>query len=150
MENLENILNNLVASLLQTGFAEFSQEGLDIKASLNNGCLKINATQSSKEDKPVNELSYRFEEYIKSLDDTFFVEVVESFAPGELKEIQNKLDSTSIDLVREGIAQFMHNLKELANNKIENINKDIDALQKDIAELEEIKGSYEHVLQVQF
>lgn len=154
MIDIENILNELTSQLLKTGFAEFSKDGLNIKTSCNDGCLTIKANYESKPEedkqKSTDALTAEFENFVESLNDDFFIEVIESFAPGELKEIQKKIDSTDPSIKKEGINQFMHNLKTIAEDKVLSINEDIKECKNELKELENIKASYEHVLKTSF
>lgn len=150
MENIENVLNDLVAKLLTNGVASFSQDGLNIKTSYDNGCLSISASYESPVEDKTEKLVNEFESYVKSLNDEFFVEVAESFSNGDLKRIQDKVASKDINKVKEGIAEFMHNAKAIASQKVEMINKDIEDAKKELIELNEIRESYVHVLNKNF
>ncbi len=150
----DDILNKMIAKLLNKGVAEFDKDGLNIKASLDDGCLKIEAEFVSPEEdaveENVEEYVNTFEEYIKSLSDEFFLETVETFEKGELKQIQDKLDSNKLELVTKGINEFMARLKTVASNKIKEINADIELEEKKLSELIEIRDSYIHVLNKKF
>ena len=91
MENFDNVLNTLVAKLLAEGAAEFSQDGLNIKTTYDNGCLSISASFVSPKEDEAKKLVDNFENYINSLNDEFFLEVAESFENGLLKKVQNKI-----------------------------------------------------------
>ena len=139
----------MVAKLLSEGSAEFSQDGLNIKTSYDNGCFTMAASFESPvqdEDNSVKKLVTEFEEYVKSLNDEFFLEVAESFEDGRLREIQDKFESGNMNQVREGIDEFMSHAKFIANSKIESINSDIEKNRKEFEELNEIKDSYVHVI----
>ena len=57
---MDNLLNNLVKKLLVEGSAEFSKDGLNIKAFYDNGCLNIKTTfKSPKEDDKTADSSLR-------------------------------------------------------------------------------------------
>lgn len=150
----DDILNKMIAKLLNKGVAEFDKDGLNIKASFDDGCLKIEAEFVSPEEdaveENVEEYVNTFEEYIKSLSDEFFLETVETFEKGELKQIQDKLDSNKLELVTKGINEFMARLKTVASNKIKEINADIELEEKKLSELIEIRDSYIHVLNKKF
>ena len=150
MENFDNVLNTLVAKLLAEGTAEFSQDGLNIKTTYDNGCLKISASFVSPKEDEKKKLLTSFEDYINSLNDEFFLEVAESFKEGQLKEIQDLLDSNNINTVNKGINIFMDKLKEVAAAKVEEINKDIKKTEEELSELIEIRDSYVHVLNKKF
>lgn len=152
MMNMDKILNGLVAQLLTSGNAEFSEGGLKIKTSYDNGCLKLSASFEAPEDhsKEIKELTSNFKNYIQSLTDDFFVETAESFEEGELKEIQEMLDSENLDTVKSGIEEFMHRLRVIANSKINSLNSDIEAAEKELEELIEIRDSYIHVMNKKF
>lgn len=150
MKNMDEILNNLVAKLLAEGSAQFSQDGLNIKTSYDNGCFKLAASFESPVVDETSELVKSFEEYVKSLSDDFFVEVTESFKDGELKSIQDKLDSKKPNLVRLGIDHFMARLKATASSKISDLNADIATTERELTELIEIRDSYMHVLNKKF
>lgn len=98
----------------------------------------------------VEELRDSFESYIKSLSDDFFIEIAESFEDGELKEIQNKVDSNKLSIVREGISDFMKKLKAVAADKILSINQDIKDAEKELTDLIEIRDSYKHAMAKKF
>ena len=150
----DDILNKMIAKLLNKGVAEFDKDGLNIKASFDDGCLKIEAEFVSPEEDAVEENVTKyvntFEDYIKSLSDEFFLETVETFEKGELKQIQDKLDSNKLELVTKGINEFMARLKTVASNKIKEINADIKLEEKKLSELIEIRDSYIHVLNKKF
>ena len=150
MENFDNVLNTLVAKLLAEGAAEFSQDGLNIKTTYDNGCLSISASFVSPKEDEKKKLITSFEDYINSLNDEFFLEVAESFKDGQLKEIQNLIDSNDINTVIKGINTFMDKLKEVASAKVEKINKDIKKTEEELSELIEIRDSYVHVLNKKF
>lgn len=148
---MDNLLNNLVKKLLVEGSAEFSKDGLNIKAFYDNGCLNIKTTfKSPKEDNKTEKLLNSFEDYIKSLSDELFIELVESFEEGRLKELQDKLDTKQFDLVTEAISEFMANLKQIAHSKVKEINKDIKDIEEELTELIEIRDSYMHVINKEF
>lgn len=148
---MDNLLNNLVKKLLVEGSAEFSKDGLNIKAFYDNGCLNIKTTfKSPKEDNKTEKLLNSFEDYIKSLSDELFIELVESFKEGRLKELQDKLDTKQFDLVTEAISEFMANLKQIAHSKVKEIDKDIKDIEEELTELIEIRDSYIHVINKEF
>lgn len=148
---MDNLLNNLVKKLLVEGSAEFSKDGLNIKAFYDNGCLNIKTTfKSPKEDNKTEKLLNSFEDYIKSLSDELFIELVESFEEGRLKELQDKLDTKQFDLVTEAISEFMANLKQIAHSKVKKIDKDIKDIEEELTELIEIRDSYMHVINKEF
>lgn len=148
---MDNLLNNLVKKLLVEGSAEFSKDGLNIKAFYDNGCLNIKTTfKSPKEDNKTEKLLNSFEDYIKSLSDELFIELVESFEEGRLKELQDKLDTKQFDLVTEAISEFMANLKQIAHSKVKEIDKDIKDIEEELTELIEIRDSYMHVINKEF
>ncbi len=148
---MDNLLNNLVKKLLVEGSAEFSKDGLNIKAFYDNGCLNIKTTfKSPKEDDKTEKLLNSFEDYIKSLSDELFIELVESFEEGRLKELQDKLDTKQFDLVTEAISEFMANLKQIAHSKVKEIDKDIKDIEEELTELIEIRDSYMHVINKEF
>lgn len=148
---MDNLLNNLVKKLLVEGSAEFSKDGLNIKAFYDNGCLNIKTTfKSPKEDNKTEKLLNSFEEYVKSLSDDLFIELVESFKEGRLKELQDKLDTKQFDLVTEAISEFMANLKQIAHSKVKEIDKDIKDIEEELTELIEIRDSYMHVINKEF
>lgn len=148
---MDNLLNNLVKKLLVEGSAEFSKDGLNIKAFYDNGCLNIKTTfKSPKEDDKTEKLLNSFEDYIKSLSDELFIELVESFEEGRLKELQDKLDTKQFDLVTEAISEFMANLKQIAHSKVKKIDKDIKDIEEELTELIEIRDSYMHVINKEF
>lgn len=148
---MDNLLNNLVKKLLVEGSAEFSKDGLNIKAFYDNGCLNIKTTfKSPKEDNKTEKLLNSFEDYIKSLSDELFIELVESFKEGRLKELQDKLDTKQFDLVTEAISEFMANLKQIAHSKVKEIDKDIKDIEEELTELIEIRDSYMHVINKEF
>ena len=150
MENFDNVLNTLVAKLFAEGAAEFSQDGLNIKTTYDNGCLSISASFVSPKEDEKKKLITSFKDYINSLNDEFFLEVAESFKEGQLKEIQDLLDSNNINTVNKGINIFMDKLKEVAAAKVEEINKDIKKTEEELSELIEIRDSYVHVLNKKF
>lgn len=148
---MDNLLNNLVKKLLVEGSAEFSKDGLNIKAFYDNGCLNIKTTfKSPKEDNKTEKLLNSFEDYVKSLSDDLFIELVESFEEGRLKELQDKLDTKQFDLVTEAISEFMANLKQIAHSKVKEIDKDIKDIEEELTELIEIRDSYIHVINKEF
>lgn len=148
---MDNLLNNLVKKLLVEGSAEFSKDGLNIKAFYDNGCLNIKTTfKSPKEDDKTEKLLNSFEDYVKSLSDELFIELVESFKEGRLKELQDKLDTKQFDLVTEAISEFMANLKQIAHSKVKEIDKDIKDIEEELTELIEIRDSYMHVINKEF
>ena len=148
---MDNLLNNLVKKLLVEGSAEFSKDGLNIKAFYDNGCLNIKTTfKSPKEDDKTEKLLNSFEDYVKSLSDELFIELVESFEEGRLKELQDKLDTKQFDLVTEAISEFMANLKQIAYSKVKEIDKDIKDIEEELTELIETRDSYIHVINKEF
>lgn len=150
MKNLnDDILNRMIVGLLTDGIVEFDEDGLNIKATFDNGCLKIKAEMVSPEEDTTEHVK-DFEDYIRSLSDEFFLEVVETFPEGELKRIQDKLDSNKLELVTKGINEFMARVKAVASSKIKAINTDIADAEKELTELIEIRDSYVHVLNKRF
>ena len=148
---MDNLLNNLVKKLLVEGSAEFSKDGLNIKAFYDNGCLNIKTTfKSPKEDDKTEKLLNSFEDYVKSLSDELFIELVESFEEGRLKKLQDKLDTKQFDLVTEAISEFMANLKQIAHSKVKEIDKDIKDIEEELTELIETRDSYIHVINKEF
>lgn len=147
MENLDTLLNELVAKLLTEGSAKFSQNGLNVETTYNDGCFNFKATYESP---AVDNLRTQFEEYIKSLNDEFFLEVAETFEDGKLKNIQDKINSKTPALVAEGVNEFMVRLKEVAKAKVAELDKDIKATEKELTDLIEIKDSYIHVINKKF
>lgn len=150
MENIENVLNDLVAKLLTNGAASFSQDGLNIKTSYDNGCLSISASYESPVEDKTEKLVKEFEDYVKSLNDEFFVEVAESFSNGDLKRIQDKIESHDRKLVEEGIAEFMLNMQAIAATKIDMLDNDIKEAESELKELKDIRASYAHVMRKKF
>lgn len=150
MENFDNVLNTLVAKLLAEGAAEFSQDGLNIKTTYDNGCLSISASFVSPKEDEAKKLVDNFENYINSLNDEFFLEAAESFENGQLKKVQDMLDSKQPEIIKNGINIFMTRLKEVATGKVNDINKDIEKAEKELSELIEIRDSYVHVLNKKF
>ena len=150
MENFDNILNSLVAKLFADGAAEFSQDGLNIKTTYDNGCLSISASFVSPKEDETKKLVDDFENYINSLNDEFFLEAAESFENGQLKKVQDMLDSKQPEIIKNGIDIFMTRLKEVATSKVNDINKDIEKAEKELSELIEIRDSYVHVLNKKF
>ena len=150
MKNIDNILNELAAKLLSEGSVEFNENGLNIKATYTDNGFSIETSYVSPTKDEAEELVESFEEYITSLSDEFFLETTESFESGDLKKIQDKINSKNINLVKAGINEFMHNLKAIASNKIEEISKDIAKTEKELSDLIEIRDSYEHVLNKKF
>ena len=155
MNNIDNVINELIEKLLAKGSAEFSQDGLNIKANTANGCVSISASyESPKKDETESQIAeqrvQQFEDYIQSLSDDFFLEVTESFKPGELKELQDMLDSLKADAVNKAIETFMLRAKLLANDKVDEISEEIDSKTKELQELIEIRDSYNHVCNKKF
>lgn len=151
MENFDNIVNELLAKLLSTGSAEFSQDGLNIKTTYKDGNFNIEASfVSPEEDNETPELIENFKDYINSLNDDFFLEVAESFPEGRLHELQKAIDSKKSTTVKNAIDEFMHQLKVVAANKIQDLNTDIEKTEKELSELIEIRDSYVHVLNKKF
>ena len=105
---------------------------------------------SKKEDDKTEKLLNSFEDYVKSLSDELFIELVESFEEGRLKELQDKLDTKQFDLVTEAISEFMANLKQIAHSKVKEIDKDIKDLEEELTELIENRDSYIHVINKEF
>lgn len=150
---MDKILNELIASLLTNGVAEFSQDGLNIKTSYDNGCLKLQASFVSPEKDDTGEieaLRTSFQEYVKSLSDELFIEVAESFEDGDLKVVQDMLDTNDLASVNQAIAIFMNHLKKIAAEKVQALNVDIKDAEKELEELIEIRNSYTHVLNKNF
>lgn len=151
MENMNEILDELVAKLLTDGEAEFSKDGLNIKTAFNNGCLSLKFNfESPVQDNRAENLSEEFKKYVNSLSDEFFVEVAESFDSEELGKIQKKIESKNYDTVVEGVQQFMSSVKAVALSKVKELNKDIENAEKELSELIEIRDSYDHVLNKKF
>lgn len=142
----QDIINDLIAKLLTEGSAEFSQDGLNIKATYDNGCLKLGAKFESPKVDLRKELVENFQNYINSLNDDFFLEVAESFKDGELKKIQDKLDSKFPAVIQEGIDDFEKQLKTVAAQKVRSLSDDIEKAEKELSELIEIRDSYIHVI----
>lgn len=150
---MDKILNELIASLLTNGVAEFSQDGLNIKTSYDNGCLKMQASFVSPEKddtKEIEALRTSFQEYVKSLSDELFIEVAESFEDGELMKVQHLLDANDLASVQNAVAIFMSHLKKIAAEKVQALNTDIKDAEKELEELIEIRDSYTHVLNKNF
>lgn len=150
---MDKILNELIASLLTNGVAEFSQDGLNIKTSYDNGCLKMQASFVSPEKDDTEEieaLRTSFQEYVKSLSDELFIEVAESFEDGELMKVQHLLDANDLASVQNAVAIFMSHLKKIAAEKVQALNTDIKDAEKELEELIEIRDSYTHVLNKNF
>lgn len=151
MENIDKMLNELIIKLLTEGSAEFNKDGLNIKSSFDNGCLKIKASlESPVKDNRVEKLIAEFEKYVKSLSDEFFLEVAESFEGDKLKKIQDKLDTKNYNEVISGINEFMTRVKEIASCKVKELTEDISETEKELTELIEIRDSYIHVLNKKF
>lgn len=150
---MDKILNELIANLLTNGVAEFSQDGLNIKTSYDNGCLKMQASFVSPEKdytKEIEALRTSFQEYVKSLSDELFIEVAESFEDGELMKVQHLLDANDLTSVQNAVAIFMSHLKKIAAEKVQALNTDIKDAEKELEELIEIRDSYTHVLNKNF
>ena len=146
MENLNELIEDLIAKFLTTGSAELNEDGLNIKMTNDNGIMSITCKSPVKD----NTIVKKFEAYIDSLSDDFFVEVAESFKNGELKAIQDKLESNNNEVIKEGIDTFMTKVKEIASSKIDELNSDIKATEKDLSDLIELRNSYIHVLNKEF
>ena len=146
MENLNELIEDLIAKFLTTGSAELNEDGLNIKMTNDNGIMSITCESPVKD----NTIVKKFEAYIDSLSDDFFVEVAESFKNGELKAIQDKLESNNNEVIKEGIDIFMTKVKEIASSKIDELNSDIKATEKDLSDLIELRNSYIHVLNKEF
>lgn len=146
MENLNELIEDLIAKFLTTGSAELNEDGLNIKMTNDNGVMSITCESPVKD----NTIVKKFEAYIDSLSDDFFVEVAESFENGKLKAIQDKLESNDNEVIKEGIDTFMSKVKEIASSKIDELNSDIKATEKDLADLIELRNSYIHVLNKEF
>lgn len=146
MENLNELIEDLIAKFLTTGSAELNEDGLNIKMTNDNGIMSITCESPVKD----NTIVKKFEAYIDSLSDDFFVEVAESFKNGELKAIQDKLESNNNEVIKEGIDTFMTKVKEIASSKIDELNSDIKATEKDLSDLIELRNSYIHVLNKEF
>lgn len=146
MENLNELIEDLIVKFLTTGSAELNEDGLNIKMTNDNGIMSITCESPVKD----NTIVKKFEAYIDSLSDDFFVEVAESFKNGELKAIQDKLESNNNEVIKEGIDTFMTKVKEIASSKIDELNSDIKATEKDLSDLIELRNSYIHVLNKEF
>jgi hypothetical protein len=146
MENLNELIEDLIAKFLATGSAELNEDGLNIKMTNDNGIMSITCESPVKD----NTIIKKFEAYIDSLSDDFFVEVAESFKNGELKAIQDKLESNNNEVIKEGIDTFMAKVKEIASSKVDELNSDIKATEKDLSDLIELRNSYIHVLNKEF
>ncbi len=146
---LNSTINDLITKLLTNGSAEFSQDGINVTAEYNNGQLVLSATyESPKEDN--TELIKNFETFVQGLDDELFLEIVETFENGELKAIQDKLDSGCTDLVKKGISKFMEHLSDVVKTKIKNLSLRIKDLNEALIQAYTIRNSYADLLEVEF
>lgn len=127
MKNFDELINNLVTKLMHEGSAEFSQDGLQIKASNDNGVLSISASYEDTKDY-ADELLENFQNYIENLDDEIFIEICESFNDGELKAIQDKLDSGKVELIEKGIEAFMSKVKDIVSPKLTEVEQELKRL----------------------
>lgn len=144
MENIEELIYNLVTEMLEKGKASFSENGLNIKTKFEDGCLSIQATYESPR---TEQLKKDFENFIKNLNDEFFLEIVESFESKEIKKIQEGLDSEDISKIENSIKVFKTRLNEVASKKLEEINNDIEETEIELQKLTDIRDSYLHVIQ---
>lgn len=148
MQNLENFINDLVTKLFIEGSAEFSQDGLTIKASKNGDILQLSASFEEKDS--AKQLRDEFEDYVKELSDDFFIEIAESFKPGQLKDIQDRIDSDDYSKVMSGVNDFMSKANHIAWSKIVSLDKDIKEVKEDLEELQELRASYQAVFEKRF
>lgn len=113
---MKNILTDeMLKEIFQTleKGEEFTYEDENITMNIGPSGISIHYTEDNK-DKEIQD----FLNYCDNLDDELFVEVCESFEPGELAKLENELDTK---YYKHTIAKFTDTVKRIAHEKFEKI-----------------------------
>lgn len=145
---MKNILTDeMLKEIFQTleKGEEFTYEDENIKMNIGPTGISIHYTEDNKS-KEVQD----FLNYCDKLDDELFVEVCESFNPGELAKLEKNLDTPNY---KETINTFTNKVNEVSKNKLSKIYTDceieikkqhkiIEDAKTKIAELNKIMDTY--------
>ena len=113
---MKNILTDeMLKEIFQTleKGEEFSYEDENITMNIGPSGISIHYTEDNK-DKEIQD----FLNYCDNLDDELFVEVCESFEPGELAKLETTLDTKDYKYT---ITKFTNAVKRIAHEKFEKI-----------------------------
>lgn len=118
---MKNILTDeMLKEIFQTleKGEEFTYEDENIKMNIGPTGISIHYTEDNKS-KEVQD----FLNYCDKLDDELFVEVCESFNPGELAKLEKNLDTPNY---KETINTFTNKVSEVSKNKLHKICEDCE------------------------
>lgn len=113
---MKNILTDkMLKEIFQTleKGEEFTYEDENITMNIGPSGISIHYTEDNK-DKEIQD----FLNYCNKLDDELFVEVCESFEPGELAKLENGLDTK---YYKNTITKFTDTVKRIAHEKFEKL-----------------------------
>lgn len=117
----DKMLQEIFSALQKGETYNYSNENMSIKVSPNG--MSINYKSAPK--KPNRDVEVnKFLDFCDNLHDDLFIEVCESFADGELDQLQRNLDT---DNYRETIKIFTTRAREIAGSRLAEIVNDADA-----------------------
>ena len=111
----EKMLQEIFTALDKGEPFEYSDSNTQISINPNGLSIQYCSSTNEVED---------FLQYCDDLDDELFVEVCESFEDGELKKLQDDLDTPNY---KESITTFKQRVVEIANTKLSEIINDASA-----------------------
>ena len=123
MTNLAKLLNEdqlkeLAKSIIENREFSFNQNGLQISSKSTDNGLQLSIVYDSSEKQLAKQERDNFLEFIKTIDDNVFVELVESLGPEVINKLQTMLNTDDLELVREACIKFKNAYKQLLINKI--------------------------------
>lgn len=123
MTNLAKLLNEdqlkeLAKSIIEKSEFSFNQNGLQISSKSTDNGLQLSIVYDSSEKQLAKQERDRFLEFIKTIDDNVFVELVESLGPEVINKLQTMLNTDDLELVREACIKFKNAYKQLLVSKI--------------------------------
>lgn len=123
MTNLAKLLNEdqlkeLAKSIIENSEFSFNQNGLQISSKSTDNGLQLSIVYDYSEKQLAKQERDKFLEFIKTIDDNVFVELVESLGPEVINKLQTMLNTDDLELVREACIKFKNAYKQLLVNKI--------------------------------
>lgn len=123
MTNLAKLLNEdqlkaLAKSIIENSEFSFNQNGLQISSKSTDNGLQLSIVYDYSEKQLAKQERDNFLEFIKTIDDNVFVELVESLGPDVINKLQTMLNTDDLELVREACIKFKNAYKQLLVNKI--------------------------------
>lgn len=113
-----------IDELLKRVGADFNLENKTVKATVSTDGEKIiNIRLEILKDNSAKILLEKFEEYVNTLPDDLFTEVLDMLGQEEVNRIDECIHSEDIESVRSGILKFKRALRQIITDKITQLNQ---------------------------